>query len=128
MEDKDVMDNGVVLKDGGRGVTAWSLDFWNSNKAGIGKISRILISLGPLAADIKKTPGPEGREYYVDYYFVAYGASGVIMLSGCTCGYNGEGPHGTAKILVELGMTQENASRLILSKHIDYRPDEKGWE
>jgi hypothetical protein len=110
----------TILKDDGGGITKRSLQFWEYNKATIGKIERIEFSLNPLAT-ITLSEG--GFPYTVDYTFKALGERGEIWLSGCNCGYGGEGPHGTKKILVELGIKDDVADILVHGKYSNINMD-----
>ncbi len=48
------------------------------------------------------------------------GKKGIILLSGCNSGYGGEGPNGTRKILVELGIEPEKARHLMHNDTIEF--------
>jgi len=112
----------MYLKDGGHGITEKSLKFWKENKNSIGKITHVWASFEPLLTE-NRTENFYGQahvDYVVEYNFVAFGYEGAIFLSGCNSGYFGEGPHGTAKILVELGLNKEIAERVIGHKQIHY--------
>lgn len=112
----------LVLKDGGHGVTKKSLEFWSFNRSRIGKITHIEVSREALRQDDKKY---EDITYKVDYTLIAHGEKGEIWLSGCNCGYSGEGPNGTARILAEFGFPLDRGRLIMLYKRIDFRP-EKG--
>jgi len=103
----------MLLKDDGNGVTAESLDFWRANKDKIGPVSFVEVH-----DDLHVEQSPEG--YPLEYPCAIYGADGVIYLSGCTCGYGGEGPNGTAKILADVGLPLEEARKLVLCNVVSY--------
>ena len=42
-----------------------------------------------------------------------------MELTGCTCGYGGEGPRGTASVLQMLGLSQREAECLMQQKSFD---------
>ena len=105
----------MILKDGGDGITDKSLKFWNENKSKLGKISHVEVSAeGWIDRD--------GYEYPVEYEYncMIVGKDATMLLSGCNCGYFGQGPHGTAKILTELGLNKSEAERVIGQQTIHY--------
>ncbi len=89
-------------KDEGHGITAKSLEFWDQHKLLIGEVTHIAGSFEPLE---------------LEYNLKIYGLYGTILLSGCTCGYGGEGPNGTRKILEELGIDHDKAMELVSQKN-----------
>jgi len=103
-----------IYRDEGHGITRTSLAFWDQNKHQVGRIMRVVV-----ADVIERVTSPAG--YASEYSMIIYGSTGMIILSGCNCGYGGEGPNGTAKILVELGMSVDEARRMMYEKRIDYR-------
>ena len=102
-----------VLKDNGHGITRHSLDFWLANKGKIGPVLSIEVR-----DDLHVAQSPEG--YPLEYPCAIYGTEGIIRLSGCTCGYGGEGPTGTATILEDIGVPSEEAQKLKLQKVVNY--------
>ena len=108
----------TILKDPGHGVTRKSLDFWAANKSKIGPVLSIEVD-----DNLHSELSPEG--YPLEYPCAIYGADGMIRLSGCTCGYGGEGPNGTAKILMDIGVEREAARRLMLQKPLSYHTGER---
>jgi len=107
----------VYLKDSGYGVTRDSLKFWNEHKNSIGKITHMVVSEKELFSEHITE---NGVTYLVDYNCMIFGTNGAIILSGCNCGYGGEGPNGTAKILAELGLPIEKARQAMLENTIYY--------
>jgi hypothetical protein len=106
------------LKDSGHGATEESLKFWTENKNSIGKLMHVQVSAeGVLIED--KTDG-DGITYPVEYNLMVTGTKGIILLSGCNCGYGGTGPNGTAKILAELGVPIESARLAMTHQHIHF--------
>jgi hypothetical protein len=105
-------------KDGGDGITARSLAFWRANKAGIGPVLSIEVR-----DDLLVETSPDG--YPVEYPCVITGTDGSICLSGCTCGYGGEGPNGTRMILVDLGVPPKEAQKMMLQESICYHTPER---
>ena len=91
-------------KDEGHGITAKSLEFWDQHKPLIGEVTHVGGSFKPL-------------EPNTEYTLIIYGLHGTILLSGCNCGYNGEGPNGTRKILEELGIDHGKAVELMCRKN-----------
>ena len=110
----------IVLKDGGHGITEESLRFWNENKNKIGVVKFAAVTEMPLYTE----KAPDG-DYKLEYNMAIHGKSGSIYLSGCNCGYGGTGPHGTAKILAELGLPIEEARQATLYKTVYYNPNLK---
>lgn len=108
-----------VLRDSGHGVTRESLEFWQANRTKIGPV----LSL-ECKNDLRVETGPLG--YPLEYSCIVYGRDGEIWLSGCTCGYGGTGPHGTARVLMDIGVPQKKALRLMLEKVVDYHKSGKG--
>lgn len=104
----------IALKDNGHGVTRESLDFWRANRDRIGPILSVEVQ-----DDLYVEPDPE-KGYPVEYPCAVYGVGGMIRLSGCTCGYGGEGPHGTAKILEDIGVHPVQAQRMVQQKAVAY--------
>lgn len=77
-----------LYKDRGARVTQLSLKYFEKNKNKLGKIWKIEVGFEPIRKTAKR-----------NYNMVLKGTKGEMWLSGCNCGYGGEGPHGTAKIL-----------------------------
>jgi len=105
------------LKDNGHGITKESLKFWQDNKDKIGLPIRLEASFEGLVTENREE---SGVTYPVEYTCIIHGYEGTILLSGCNCGYLGTGPHGTAKILIELGLDKNKAERVIGQKTIHY--------
>jgi len=89
----------MIIKDGGHGITQKSLALWNARKKDIGKVT----SVKSFFENIDET----------GHNTVITGEKGEMWLSGCNCGYGGEGPNGTREILVELGVDDETARTLM---------------
>jgi len=107
----------MVLRDDGHGITEKSLEFWHANRHKLGDIEVIVVTAEPLLVEQKED---YGIKYNVEYNFWAGGTTGVIYLSGCNCGYGGEGPNGTAKILAELGLSMVTARAAVLSNRVEF--------
>ena len=52
-------------------------------------------------------------------YLRVKGDRAEMELTGCTCGYGGEGPRGTASVLQMLGLSQREAECLMQQKSFD---------
>jgi hypothetical protein len=102
-----------VLKDSGHGVTQDSLAFWRANRVKIGSVLSLECK-NDLRGMLSSTGIP------LEYTCIVYGRDGEIWLSGCTCGYSGEGPHGTARVLVDIGVPKKRALQMMLEKVIAY--------
>lgn len=100
------------LDDGG-GVTQTSIKFFCQNKNKIGDVRIVMASKDGLASENKSG-------YQVNYTCVIIGSDGSIYLSGCNCGYGGEGPNGTAKILAQLGVPLDLARHVMYCDNINY--------
>jgi len=100
-------------KDDGCGITVESLEFWDQHKPLIGEVTRIACSFRPLRVDVKLH---NGYIIPLEYNLKIFGTRGTILLSGCSCGYGGEGPNGTRRILEELGVDHDRAMELIHQK------------
>lgn len=98
-----------MLKDSGHGITDESIKFWNKNKERLGKVTHVIVTQMPLYTELRESGS--GTPYTVEYNFIAVGNGGMMLLSGCNCGYGGTGPNGTVRILVELGAPVESARR-----------------
>lgn len=107
-----------ILKDSGHGVTRQSLEFWRRNRSRIGDILSIEVR-----DDLHCESHPDG--YPVEYTCMITGADGVIYLSGCTCGYAGEGPNGTARLLTDIGVPPEEARRMMQANVVCYHTPER---
>ena len=107
----------MLLKDDGGGITVRSLQFWNENKDKVGLIIGLEASVDAIHTENRTE---NGITYPVEYNCKIYGYLGDILLSGCNCGYGGEGPNGTAKILAELGLPIEKARKAMYQKTIHY--------
>ena len=100
----------MILKDEGHGITRRSLEFWQENKSRLGE---------PLSVYARKNGvyhemvDDDGMSYPLEWNVMIIGTQDDILLSGCTCGYGGEGPNGTAKILAELGIPIETAREIM---------------
>jgi len=107
----------MIIKDEGHGITEKSLEFWQVSKHRLGNILAVVVTAKPLLVEQRKDCG---ITYDVEYNFTAQGTAGVIYLSGCNCGYGGEGPNGTAKILAELGLPFVAARAAVLSQKVEF--------
>lgn len=106
----------MMLRDSGHGITEQSLQFWHENKDKIGRVEALEASFEPLMIDVD-----DDETGIFEWNVEIRGSGGSIFLSGCNCGYGGEGPNGTATILAELGVPIDEARRLMCQKHIDLR-------
>ena len=74
------------------------------------------ISLGVFYANKDKLGTIEEVECMgSSHNLIIYGSNDNMELSGCRCGYKGEGPRGTATILNELGLNPDDA---IVTAHL----------
>jgi len=66
----------------------------------------------------KKAKGKLGRIYHLyldnlsNFNFQINGEFGWLLLSGCSCGYGGTGPHGAVKILKEIGIKEPELAQM----------------
>ena len=76
--------------------TRASVEYWKQNRAKLGTL----------------------RQAYCNSahgigHLVVEGSEAMMTLRGCTCGYAGEGPHGTAEVLQSLGVDEAQAYELM---------------
>ena len=90
--------NWVVIHDGGEGITIESLQFFKDHARQIGRVFEINLNHNAL------------------FHMEIIGTEGIILLSGCNCGYRGEGPHGSAAILKRLGILDKAICNKVFSK------------
>ena len=102
-----------IQKDNGYGITRESLEFWRINRPKIGPVLSV-----ECKNDLRCETSTDGHP--LEYTCIIHGRDGEIWLSGCTCGYGGEGPHGTARVLMEIGVPEERAHSMMLNDHVDY--------
>ena len=104
----------MIHKDDGGGITERSLSFWKQKKDYIGRVVKVEAHQDCLYRE-KQYSGP-GIEHFLEWNLRITGSKGSILLSGCNCGYGGEGPNGTRRILMELGIEYSKAEEL-MRKH-----------
>jgi len=90
--------------------TESSLDYWQKNKKRLGPIT---------AASCDASKGNTG-------HLRIAGKNADLEFGGCTCGYGGEGPQGTSKILQDLGLSEKEAWALAQSEMFLIYFDESG--
>ncbi len=100
----------MKMMDEGHGITVKSLKFWRENKHQLGKVHHV--TAATLALERRPITTEENRIIMADYHVEITGTDGAMLLSGCGCGYGGEGPNGTKSILVELGVPEDIAEKL----------------
>jgi len=82
--------NSKILWDKDHGVTQKSLEFFREHKDELGVV--ICVACGEFK-------GPEWG-----WRTVITGTKATMILSGLSCGYGGEGPHGLYELLQDLGL------------------------
>lgn len=90
----------MILHDEGAGVTEDSLAYFRRNAAKLGRILAINIDFN--------------REFSMEIL----GVNGIMLLSGCTCGYRGTGPHGSVEILTSLGAPEHFKEQVFALEHV----------
>jgi hypothetical protein len=90
--------------------TESSLDYWQENKKRLGPVTAVSC---------------DASEGNIGHLRIA-GKNSDFELGGCTCGYGGEGPQGTAKILQDLGLSEKEAWALAQSNKFLIYFDESG--
>ncbi len=109
----------VILADD-FGVTVRALASWDSYKEQLGTVKTVLVSF----AGIEGLPIGENDLAG----FLALGSTGAgLALSGTNCGYGGEGPHGTARILRELGVTEAVVGMVFSQRRLRFERLEDRW-
>ena len=86
-----------TFTDGGHGVTEESIKYFKTLRGKLGEIIQINLD--------------SDREYVMEINC----SVGIVLLSGCNCGYGGTGPHGTLKILEMIGLDSEDYRQKIFS-------------
>jgi len=83
-----------IIHDDGAGVTEESLKVFRKAKGKLGRIYNVYLN-------------DESN-----FNFQIEGENGWLLLSGCSCGYGGTGPHGAVTILKELGIKEPELSQM----------------
>jgi len=93
-----------ILHDNGYGITETSIQFFNKHRKLIGKVIRVSIN--------------KERVFAMEIS----GSNGVILLSGCTCGYGGTGPHGSIRILKSINpnFSREDEAKVLCLNHVSF--------
>lgn len=110
--------------DDGDGVTQISLEVWKRSRARLGRIVSVRASIEPLLVRIVRSP--DGSQYDLGWTLRIEGEHGILYLSGCNCGFGGEGPNGTRRILEELGVAPDRARELMLMREFMIDLSEEG--
>ncbi len=93
---KDRVPYSVILADD-FGVTVRALEAWDRYKEELGRVTEVWLAFEGI-------PSLPVAEHDLAR-FLAVGSTGSgLALSGVNCGYGGEGPHGAARILGDLGI------------------------
>lgn len=60
------------------------------------------------------------RVFDLEIYFACKDQSGAILLSGCSCGYNGTGPNGGLRVLRTIfgNLPREVEDAILAEKHV----------
>jgi hypothetical protein len=96
--------------DAGNGITADSLSFYEATRRHLGEIAEISIRF------------PGFTDPFDPYLMILRDHEGnEIRLSGCTSGYNGEGPRGSLRILREVGVSDVDACRVLTDPDVILR-------
>ncbi len=102
------------------GTTSDALEAWEHYREHLGTVHEVYIAQHgiqglPMAEDFLAT-------------FLALGSTGrALALSGTNCGYPGEGPHGTARILRELGISEAVVSLVFHERAFHFVRLEDRW-
>jgi hypothetical protein len=100
----------MQYSDEGNGITAESLAFFVANRRHLGDIVEISIRF------------PGFTDPFDPYLMVLRDRAGhEIRLSGCTAGYNGEGPRGSERILRDIGIGDFDAARVLTEPDVYMR-------
>lgn len=109
----------VILADD-FGVTRRALESWDHYAENLGKVEEVRVSF----AGIEGLPISE----HDLARFVALGSTGAgLALSGANCGYGGEGPHGTERILLGLGVPAKLASMVLHQRDLRFVQGPNGF-
>lgn len=96
----------ALFADGGGKATYQSIDFFHMIKPMLGKILKATAGFGSLVT-VPHTIFFNGQFHNdtVKYHLILNDDRGrEVWLSGCNCGYGGEGPSGTHELLQEVGL------------------------
>ncbi len=98
----------MQFDDSGSGVTSESLAFFRQHRGQLQHVTEIVVRF-PAVGDPTDP-----------YLLVLRDVQGNTMrLSGCTAGYDGEGPRATFAILQELGFPAVDARRVLSEGHVE---------
>ncbi len=102
------------------GTTSDALEAWARYKEELGTVQKVYVTRYgieglPVAEDLLSS-------------FVALGSTGAgLALSGCNSGYGGEGPHGSASILRELGIPESIVSLVFQAHKLRFTLFDESW-
>lgn len=102
------------------GTTSEALEAWDHYKENLGEVRAVLVTRSgieglPVAEDLLAS-------------FLALGSTGTALaLSGTNCGYGGEGPHGSARILRELGVSDALVDFVFRHRRLRFELLEDRW-
>lgn len=107
----------MQLRDAGDGITRDSLAFYRDHRHELGRLREISVRF------------PAFEDPLDPYLMVLRDVDGQeLMLSGCTAGYVGEGPHGTLQILVAEGCPIDAATYVLDGAALRYtRSGDGDW-
>jgi hypothetical protein len=90
------------------GITAEAVERYQYRKPVLGKVIRVELQFNePLI-----TKGDDGWNMLIE------GEEDVLALSGCNCGYAGEGPRGAITILADIGVPEDQYKEVISNKYL----------
>src|SRR3954452_9956533 len=105
----------MQLRDAGDGITRDSLAFYRDHRHELGALREVTVRF------------PAFDDPYNPYLMVLRDADGQeLLLSGCTAGYVGEGPHGTLQVLVAEGCPVDAATYVLDGAALRYTRDGDG--
>ncbi len=90
-----------IYRDEGYGITSMSIEFAKKNLYHIGNVKEIFVYSENQPEMTEHSLSHEPHSHMVEraWTFRAVGEDGELWLSGCNCGYSGEGSHGTWKVI-----------------------------
>ena len=106
----------LVLYTDDDGITEEALERYRYRKPVLGKVVRIELQFNePLL-----TKGDRGWNMLIE-------GEQVLALSGCNCGYGGEGPRGAKTILDDIGIPEDQAKQVFVSRYLLFTIINDSW-
>lgn len=110
------------------GVTALALKAWEAYKEKIGAVRGVEVAFEGVDARAK-VPRVPTEEGHAPCTMLVEGEHAYLALTGTNCGYGGTGPHGSLRILMDLGVPEHHARWVLEYRWVYFSRDESGaWQ